>query len=288
MPNGAADRKGDQSGGDAPRSNRPADLSDHHSERASHLRNRLAGLRHFSGAGRSPALDGVDRAAGLDSRDGPAGIRSQERADFRTVALPAASHELPRARGRHGDRRRIEQVSVSDQWKAPLQSHQHGARVDDGVDRPGVGIARSMGQRRVLRISHGVPRRARRQSCGSKRRHVCLHRRVHRTRRRSILVADRADRHSAAQAAERIAFAVHLFHDFRSEDNARLASRPGHVRHSCCAGGGVRPVQAVPHQRRAMVAGRMFPRRSSSRSRVARTTLPVATGSGRSFFRRTP
>ena len=44
---------------------------------------------------------------------------------------------------------------------------------------PGVGLAGAVGQRRVLRVPDGVPRRAGRQPRGAERRHVRVHRLLH-------------------------------------------------------------------------------------------------------------
>ena len=79
-------------------------------------------------------------------------------------------------------------------------------------------------------LLHGLRRRLVVNRAARVRRDVRVHRLLLRAAVRPVAVSRRAADDSAAPARERRAAAVHLLHDFRSEDDARLAARA-----ACCS-----------------------------------------------------
>ena len=92
---------------------------------------------------------------------------------------------------------------------------------------------------------------------------------------RPLAVSRRAADDSAAPPRERRAAAVHLLHDFRSEDDARLAGRARAVRGARRLRRVVRAVPAVPNQRAAVVAGGVVAGGAAHRSAAAGRALRV-------------
>ncbi len=114
--------------------------------------------------------------------------------------------------------------------QARLQSNQRWDRRDAAAHQPGLGVARAMGSSRVLRVSDGVCGLAGRQPCCAFRRDLCVHRVLLRTAVRPLAVPRRAVGDSTAPTREWRAVTVRLFHDLRSQDDARFASWPCAVR----------------------------------------------------------
>ena len=152
------------------------------------------------------------------------------------------------------------------------------------VHRSSLGLARAMGIGRVLRVSHGVPRRAGREPGLAQRRDLRLHRCYCALMFGRSLYLGEPMAIPLHRLAERRAAAVHLLHDFGPEDHARFARGAGAV---CRAGGVRRVVRAVPpvqDERAAVVAGGLVGWRSRSSTGCCRA---IATrGSGASALTR--
>ena len=169
-----------------------------------------------------------DRLVG-GRRSGPA----RQRADLRAVAVPAA------ARPNRAELAVLAAViAIAGKFVDPiprqarLQPDQRRHRRDAAADATGRGCRPASGARSAFfALPHGVPRRPRRQPRRA--------RLTSRTRSSSVycallfgrsLLSGRADDDSAAPTPERRTAAVHLLHDFRSEDDAGFA-RSG----ACCS-----------------------------------------------------
>ena len=127
----------------------------------------------------------------------------------------------------------------------------------------------------LLMASVGRPRR---QSRLAQRRDLRVHRLLLRADLRPLALSRRADDDSDAPPAERGAAAVHVLHDFRSEDHSRFAGGPCAV---CRARGLRRVVRAVPplqNQRAAVVAGAVVGGGPAHRPAAAGPSLCVARG----------
>ena len=101
------------------------------------------------------------------------------------------------------------------------------------------------------------------------RRDLRVHRVLLRADVRPVDLPGRAARDSAPPARKRRAAAVHLLHDFRSEDDARLASGTRVVRRTRRLRRVVRAVPAVQDERAAVVAGGVVARRAADRPAAA-------------------
>ena len=157
----------------------------------------------------------------------PAAVRSEERADLRAVAVPAAAHELPagscRVAARHHHRAASSCCACN--GKHVFNPTNFGI-VDAPADHEhGLGVAGTVGQRRVLRVPDGLPRRTRRPPRAAQRRRDCVRRSATRPAVRPLVLSRRADGDSDPPAAERRAAAVHVLHDFRPAHHARRARR---------------------------------------------------------------
>jgi hypothetical protein len=104
---------------------------------------------------------------------------------------------------------------------------------------------------------------------------VCVHRVLCRVGVRTLRVPRRADGDPASSTAERCAAALHLFHDFRSEDHTGFEGGSGAV----CRGRGVRrvvrPVPPVQDERVALVPRGLLDGRTAHRPAAARTPVRV-------------
>ncbi len=172
-------------------------------------------------------------------------FRPVERPHFRPLPLPSPAHQFSGDRGRRGRPGDLEQIPSPLEWQAPLQPDQHRA---DGRPRdvePRLGLARSVGQRRVLRVLHRLRRTLRRAARRPRRRHARVPRDVSPSRIRPVGSASRAAHDSAASAGERRAAALRLLHDLRSKDDARFADGAHPLRRPGRARGRLRPVPAV-------------------------------------------
>ena len=140
------------------------------------------------------------------------------------VAVPAAADEFARPRDRGRRHHHRQQVRHPPQRQAPLQPDQLRHRRDDAAHRSGLGVARAVGQRRVLRVSDGLPRRARRQSRGPERRDLRLHRVLHGARLRPLALARRADdafRSIGCENGALLLFTFFMISDPRTTPNSR-------------------------------------------------------------------
>ena len=193
----------------------------------------------------------------------------QERAHFGLVALPSAPHESDRACHPGGGDCHRRQVRHPISRQAHLQSDQRRAGRDAAPDRSGLGVARAMGIGGVLCLPHGLRRRHRRQPRGPRGCDLRVHRVLLRADVRPVDLPGRAARDSVPPARKRRAAAVHLLHDFRSEDDAGLASRTRAVRRTGRLRRVVRAVPAVQDERAALVAGGVVARRAADRPAAA-------------------
>src|SRR5205823_2290916 len=84
---------------------------------------------------------------------------------LRPLALSAAADQLAAPRRRRSRRHDREQVRPPRRRQAHLQSHECRHRRDDAADGSRLGVAGAVGQRRLLRVPHGVSRRPSREPC---------------------------------------------------------------------------------------------------------------------------
>src|SRR5262249_12362646 len=143
------------------------------------------------------------------------------------------------------------------------------------ADEPGVGVAGPVGRRGDRGLPLRLRRLAGRQPRRAIRRHVRVHRLLLRAAGRPLALSRRAAGDPAASAPERRTAAVHVLHDFRSQDHARLARRARAVRRARRRRRVVRAVPPVQNQRAALVARRLLAARPADRSAAARRPLRV-------------
>ena len=119
-------------------------------------------------AGRQRPCDAMDRHPAV----GPDAFRSAQRTHLRPVALAAVPDQRTVACGRRGASSRWEQVRGAHWRQAPVQPHQPRRRRAAPGERPRVGLARPVGQPRVVRLSDGVRWRPGRHAGGARGRHA--------------------------------------------------------------------------------------------------------------------
>src|SRR6185295_9421132 len=266
----------------------PTPLPDPHSGRAAGLRRRLPGPGDRPPA-RSPAAGhGPAHPVRLRPAVAAPRLRSAERPHLRLVALPAAAHQLGGAGGarRGGDDR--QQVRPPRPRQARLQSHQLRHRGHDAGDRPGVGVAGPVGERRLLRLPPRVPGRPGGEPGGAQRRHLRLPRLLPGGPLRARPLARPAGRHPTPPARERRVPDLHLLHDLRSQDHARFAGRTRALRPAHRPGSGLRPLRALPAQRPHPLPRFPLAGRAADRPAAARPAVRLARDRARGIDLRTP
>src|SRR5438552_10556884 len=91
------------------------------------------------------------------------------------------------------------------------------------------------------------------------------------------MVVERAAGDSISSAREWRAALIRLFHDFRPEDDTRVARRPHPLRAAGCGGSSVRPIPALSHQRAALEPGRYFAAGADTQPGSSRSCFLMAT-----------
>src|SRR5919198_3297782 len=132
-----------------------------------------------------------------------------------------------------------------------------------------------MGRGGLAGVSARMRRLARREPRSEVRRHLRVHRVLLRARLWPLVLSRGAADDSAAPARERRAAVVHLFHDFRSKDDARFARRTRALRGGRRVRRVVRPVPDVQNERSSVVAGRMLDARAAHRPHCTRLAVRV-------------